>query len=213
MIYFVRHGQSTANAGGVTMEHADIPLSQLGRAQATLLAALLEVQPVLVLTSTYLRARETAKPLCDKTGCPATPHPLLHEFSNLDPTGLAGMTGAERGPIAAAYWDQADPQLRSGLRGETFEEFDARVTAFLGELPHLPNPTVAFGHGMWTALLLWKLLGFSAEDSIGMRAFRRFQQGLPMPNCAVYTVEQMASGRWSLQGLEAIMRRIAAFAI
>ncbi len=55
MIYFVRHGQSTANAGGMTMEHADIPLSQLGRAQATLLAALLEVQPVLVLTSTYLR--------------------------------------------------------------------------------------------------------------------------------------------------------------
>jgi broad specificity phosphatase PhoE len=92
------------------------------------------------------------------------------------------MTGAERGPLAAAYWQQADPALRSGVRGETFAEFDARVTAFMGELDQLPDPTVAFGHGMWMALLLWKLLGFSAEDSVGMQAFRRFQIGLPMPN-------------------------------
>ncbi len=213
MIYFVRYGQSTANAGGVTMEHADIPLSELGRAQAELLAQLLDVDPMLVLTSTYLRARETAKPFCIKTGCPATPHPLLHEFFNLDPTDLAGMTGVERGPIAAAYRQQVQPTLRAGERAETFAEFDARVTAFIGELSYLPNDTVAFGHEMWTALLLWKLLGFSAEDAIGMVAFRRFQQGLPMPNCAVYTIEQVASGRWSLQGQEPIMRRVAAIAI
>lgn len=72
MIYFVRHGQSTANAGGMTMEHAQIPLSDLGYVQAAMLAQLLDVDPVLVLSLTYLRARETAKPFCDKTG--AWPH-------------------------------------------------------------------------------------------------------------------------------------------
>ena len=41
MIYFVRHRGSTANAGGVTMPHLEIPLSDLGRRQAAL-ATLLE---------------------------------------------------------------------------------------------------------------------------------------------------------------------------
>ena len=40
MVYCVCHGQSVANAGGVTMEQAAIPLSTLGMAQA---AALPEV--------------------------------------------------------------------------------------------------------------------------------------------------------------------------
>lgn len=84
------------------------------------------------------------------------------------------------------------------------------MTAFLGELSYLPEPTVAFGHGVWMALLFWKLLGFSAEDSAEMRAFGRFQIGLPMPNCAVYAVEQLAPGKWGLQGKEAIRRRLAA---
>ncbi len=40
VIYFVRHGQRTANAGGMTMEHAQIPLYDLGRVQAATLAQL-----------------------------------------------------------------------------------------------------------------------------------------------------------------------------
>ena len=208
MIYFVRHGQSTANAGGVTMEHADIPLSELGHAQAKLLAELLYVRPTLVLTSSYLRARQTAVPFCEKTGCVAKPHPLVHEFFNLDPDHLVGMTGVERGPIAAAYWQRAEPTWRAGPRAETFAELDARVTAFKAEMASLPEDTVVFGHGMWTALLIWKLLGFSAADSVGMRAFRRFQVGLPMPNCAVYSIEQLAPSRWCVRGDESIMHRI-----
>lgn len=210
MIYFVRHGQSTANAGGMTMEHAQIPLSDLGRAQAALLAQLLEVDPVLVLTSSYLRARETAKPFCDKTGCVATPHPLLHEFSALDPALIEGMGGAERRPIADAYWQASDPQARHGPGAETFVEFEGRVTAFLGELSGLPSDTVLFGHGIWFGLLCWKLLGFSAEGSDGMKAFRTFQRGLPTPNCAVYTLEQLPPGKWRVEGEEAIARKIEA---
>jgi alpha-ribazole phosphatase len=84
------------------------------------------------------------------------------------------------------------------------------VTAFLGELPCLPANTAGFGHGVWMALLFWKLLGFSAEDSAGMRVSRRSQIGLPMPNRAAYGVEQGPPGKWCVQGQEAIMRRLAA---
>ena len=33
-LYFVRHGQSLANAGGVTMPNAEIPLTDLGQRHA-----------------------------------------------------------------------------------------------------------------------------------------------------------------------------------
>jgi len=209
MIYFVRHGQSTANAGGVTMAHAEIPLSGLGRRQAALVAALLEVEPILLLSSTYVRALETARPFSEKTSCPITPHRLLHEFSALDAELIDGMVTAQRRPIADAFWAEADPDLRHGPRSETFREFSGRVAGFAGEMAHLPQDTVLFGHGIWFALLCWKLWGFSGDDATVMREFRRFQRALPMPNCAVYGLEQAAKGQWRLQADEAVMHTIA----
>lgn len=208
-IHFVRHGESIANAGGVTMEHALIPLSPLGYAQADALAALLDVQPSRVLVSEYLRARETARPFCEKVHCAAEVHPLLHEFSALGPAMIEGMTGEQRRPIANDYWQTADPTIRMGQGAETFLEFNARVTEFLDELARLPNQCVLFGHGIWFGLLFWKLLGFSADDSQGMKAFRRFQSGLPMPNCAVYVLEDAGATKWRVQADEDTMRRLA----
>ena len=94
-VYCVRHGQSVANAGGMTMEHAAIPLSALGLAQAAALpevfASALDVQPSSVLVSSYVRALQTAQPFCERFGCQAEVDPLLHEFSALDPSLLQGM--------------------------------------------------------------------------------------------------------------------------
>ena len=212
MIYFVRHGQSTANAGGVTMAHAEIPLSDLGRCQADLVAELLDVEPVLLLSSTYVRAIDTARPFSEKTGCPITPHPLLHEFSALDAGLIEGMVTAQRRPLADAFWSTADPDLRHGPGSETFREFSSRVAGFAGELQHLPQDTVLFGHGIWFALLCWKLWGFNANDATVMKEFRRFQRALPMPNCAVYGLEQAGKGQWRLKAIEAVMQKVCAVA-
>ena len=209
-IFFVRHGESTANAGAVTMEHASIPLSPLGLAQAQAVAASLDVDPSRVLVSKYLRARETARWFCERVGRAAEMHPLLHEFSALDPSLLEGMTGQERRPIAAAYWQTADPGVRRGPQAETFLEFDARLSAFIEELPRLADRTVLFGHGIWFGLLCWKLMGFAADTPQAMRAFRRFQTGLPMPNCAVYVLHCLDARTWGWRADEASMRRVAA---
>lgn len=97
-----------ANAGGVTKEHAAIPLSTLGLAQAAALpevfASVLDVQPSRVLVSSYVRAMQTAQPFCERFGCQAKVDSLLHEFSALDASLLQGMLGAERRPLADAYW-------------------------------------------------------------------------------------------------------------
>ena len=191
------------------MEHASIPLSPLGRAQADAVATLLDVQPSRVLVSEYLRARETAHPFCAKVGRRADVHPLLHEFSALDPAMIEGMTGEQRRPIANDYWQTADPTIRMGSGAETFLEFSARVTEFLHELAQLPDQCVLFGHGIWFGLLCWKLLGFSVDDSQGMKAFRRFQSGLPMPNGAVYMLEDDGAAKWRIQADEFAMRKLA----
>jgi broad specificity phosphatase PhoE len=115
-LYFVRHGQSVANAGGVTMEHAIIPLSPLGMVQAARVASLLPAKPSHILVSKFVRALQTAQPYCARVGREAEIHPLLHEFSALDPALLEGMTGEGRRPIANAYWQTADPSVRMGLR-------------------------------------------------------------------------------------------------
>jgi len=213
VVYCVRHGQSLANAGGVTMEHSAIPLSPLGLAQAAALpgafASVVAVPPARVLVSSYVRAVQTALPFCERFGRQAEADPLLHEFSALDANLLQGLLGYERRPLADAYWQAADPALRAGPDAETFFEFDARVDAFAtSTLPLLPDGSVLFGHGIWFALLFWRLMGFAIEGSEDMVAFRRFRQGLPMPNCAVYALENV-DGRWSPKARDELMRDMA----
>lgn len=206
---FIRHGQSVANAGGITMAHDAIPLTELGRLQAQALAAVLDLRPSKVYVSAYDRTAETAAPFCARVGVQPEVHPTLHEFSTIDPVLLAGMNGEQRRPIADEFWKVSDPQKRMGPAAETYAEFDARVRDFMPELDRIPDGTVMFGHGMWFGLLVWKLLGFDAADGTGMRAFRRFQLGLPMPNCATYKLIRGGDGQWRARVDEALLRHLA----
>ncbi|CAM5792446.1 histidine phosphatase family protein [Ottowia pentelensis] len=213
-LMLVRHGQSLANAGGVTMEHHAIPLTELGRRQTELLAECLPAKPAMICSSPFLRARQSAEPYCVRTGLADQVIDQLHEFDTIDPELFQGMTGGERRPIMDAYWAEGDPDKRMGPRAETFREFAQRVECFrTGAMLSLPDGAVLFGHGMWIGMLTWQLMGFSAGDSLGMKAFRRFQQGLPMPNAAVYRFTEAAPGRWTFAAEEAIMRAVSTVAV
>lgn len=202
-VYFVRHGQSSSNAGALSVPHAEVPLSPLGEAQSLAVAPLLPAQPALVLTSPYVRARQTAAPYCALCGVQMHEVDLLHEFDAIAFHLIEGMTGEQRRPVTAEFWGKADPLLRTGKDKETFTEFATRVRAFRDiVLPVLPNETVIFGHGTWIALLLWMQLGFNPLVERGMRRFRGFQQGLPMPNSSIWCAQELASGQWRTQILE-----------
>lgn len=208
-ITFIRHGQSVANAGGITVPHDSIALSPLGHLQARTLADSLDLVPSRVLVSTFSRTYETAKPFCQRVGIDAEAHALLDEFSSIDPALLIGMNGAQRRPIAEAYWDEADPSKRMGAGAETFDEFDSRVSRFLSHMDELADRTVIFGHGIWFGLLVWKMLGFTANGTEGMRRFRRFQIGLPLPNCVKYSLAHNNGRSWSLRVDDKLLRRLA----
>lgn len=206
---FIRHAESVSNAGGTTMPHEVIPLSALGHRQARELAATLAIEPSAIWMSGMVRTHQTAAPICERFGIKPQVHAGLNEFSVIDPALIEGLDGSRRKPLVSAYWDKPDPQRRCGDKADTFAEFDARVINFIVQMHDLADNAVIFGHGIWFALLLWHLLGYSAAGAEDMRAFRRFQQALPMPNCAVFSLHEHG-GKWAVNADTIMAERIAA---
>lgn len=206
---FIRHAQSHANAGGVTMPNADIPLSSQGLLQAERLAAVLPAPESAVFVSSFLRTRQTAAPWCAQHALTPATHPLIHEFSTIDHRRIEGLDLAARRPITEAYWQAADPDLRCGEAAETFREFDARVRAFIAQLDELPAGSLLFGHGMWIALLIWRLRGELGRDSADMRAFHVFLRDLPLPNCAAWHFAHDPARGWQVRSEEDLIARLA----
>lgn len=211
-IHIIRHAQSAANAGEATHDPALIPLTALGQQQAQALATRLPPRPVAVVASHYIRAQETARPYCERWQRAAALNPLLHEFVTLSPALVAGTTMQERKPQVDAYWEASDPAARHGADSETFAEFAGRVRAFRQQMAALPDGALVFGHGMWFAMLIWQLQGFGYADSTAMRAFRRYQLALPIPNCGVYALrsQELGPGQddWAVRFDEALYRQL-----
>lgn len=195
-LFFIRHAESHANADGAVLPNADIPLSPQGRAQAHELAERLSAPVGPVFVSTYLRTQETAAPWCEKHGIRAVKHPLTHEFSIFDHRLIAGMNAAQRRPLTEQYWAVANVNQRCGEAAETFAEFVSRVDSFIQEMESMATDAVCFGHGIWIALLIWRLRGQDASDGVAMRTFRQFQLDLPMPNCAIWHLDRTNLGDW-----------------
>ena len=209
-LYLIRHGQSQANVGGITLENSVVPLTELGELQAQTLASLLPATAAAIWSSPFKRALDTAAPYCARLGRSPTTHDELREFETVDTLQLRGTPSAEREAVVARYWLESDPDRRSGPAAETFREFHERVARVRTQfLPSLADGTLIFGHGMWMALLFWQIWGFDQVDHVGMTLFRRFQLGFPTPNTSVYGITQVASGKWVVKADEATMRAIA----
>lgn len=184
-LYLIRHAQSAANAGGISLPEREIPLSELGEQQAAqLVFRLPENRPV--FASEIRRTHDTAAPYCAQYGITPQVLPTLNEFSCLSIDLIGGMNGEQRRPLAQAYWQRADVNECTGRGADSFAQFNQRIEQFLQQWHSLSDGSLLFGHGIWIGLLAWRLLGFQAATSEQMSAFRRFQTALPMPNTAVW---------------------------
>jgi broad specificity phosphatase PhoE len=65
-VWFIRHGQSIANAGQVTEGTASVPLTALGHQQALAVSTLITTAPDLIVVTPYLRTQQTAVPTLEK---------------------------------------------------------------------------------------------------------------------------------------------------
>ena len=187
-LYLIRHAQSAANAGGISLPDQEIPLSTEGARQAAELACRLPENRH-VFVSEMRRTHETATP-------------CLNEFSYLPFAAVQGLDAAARKPLAEAYWQRADPHFRAGGGADTFTEFDGRVSDFLHRAwPVLPHGSLLFGHGIWIALLAWRFSGNCAEAGADMAAFRTFQSSLHVANASVWRLDGTAEAAKSLHCL------------
>jgi 2,3-bisphosphoglycerate-dependent phosphoglycerate mutase len=175
-LYLVRHGQTAWNAEMRAQGHADIPLDEVGRRQAELLAdAIADLQVALILSSDLQRAAQTAKILADRLAAPLVLDPRLRERS------FGKMEGLSFKQLAATLHQQqhiegTGPYDVRPAGGESLRDAWQRVRPVAEELSkRTDGDVIVVGHGASCALLLAHLFRGQVETS---RAFRFGNTGL-----------------------------------
>jgi broad specificity phosphatase PhoE len=182
-VIFVRHGESTGNAGVAAEDHSTMALTALGRAQAAGIAARWHARPDLIVTSSFLRTRLTAEPTIARFADVPVHVLPMEEFTYLEPSRWNGTLRSERVPQIEAFWKTADPTYRDGPGAESFESLLGRVDQTMKLLrASAPQSLVyAFSHGQfmqaarmllsypqWTAKqIMENFWSFNARNPIG----------------------------------------------
>src|ERR671914_184131 len=162
----VRHGESTANAKGIWQGQMEFPLSERGRAQASLAGLGLSSEPFEGLYSSPLfRAMETAEIIRDRAGFAGEVVPV-DGLSERNGGILEGHTWAEqeqRNPELAKKFLAIPEEERWALVGaETDEEVIARFEEALSSIRALhPDGSriVVVSHGGVMRAFLRELFG------------------------------------------------------
>ncbi len=184
-VLFIRHAESESNAGGRSSDPATIPLSKQGVAQAEELALSFFDSPSLVVTSRFIRTKQTALPILKRFKGVSQEEWDIHEFSYLLPAKCKDTTGLERLPMVQAYWNRCDPFYCDGEGAESFSDFINRAHQAIDKLKRLDNRHVAvFSHEQFIKAVLWLIGGDrSPLDSEKMKSFRQVLITDRIPNC------------------------------
>jgi 2,3-bisphosphoglycerate-dependent phosphoglycerate mutase len=191
-VAFVRHGESTANAGFTTTDPSTIPLSATGQLQAFKWAESLKSPPSLLVVSPFLRARQTAEPLENRfRSLPMEIWPV-QEFTYLSPVKSAGTTGAQRRPRVDSYWARADVIFEDGDSAESFASFMTRVNLTKTKLEELPatgvRSVLCVGHGQFWQALRATMQGSIVEiNAAAMRRFKHLEETESIANLGGFT--------------------------
>jgi 2,3-bisphosphoglycerate-dependent phosphoglycerate mutase len=167
-LFIVRHGQTAWNVEGRAQGHTDIPLDDVGRRQAALLArALAEVPIRRVYSSDLSRCLDTARAVSEAHGLEPIVRHDLRERSFGEFEGLLFPELMERLQLRAVQQgvslDDVVPP-----RAETLQQVWDRLGGVAEELIAGHEPTAVISHGGTGSLLLSRLVGGTVATS---RAF------------------------------------------
>ncbi len=201
-LWLVRHGESTANAGGRGETPSGTRLTEQGHQQAkvaaNLLAELVAGPPTKILVSPFIRTQETAAPYAWHHEMTPEEWPI-QEWIFLDSRRYAGTTYEERRPAVEAFKAQGDPHFVDGGDAESFSTFMHRVDFLLTGARAWGGQLVAFTHGRFIQGVLWRLANpgvrysWTPED---FRSFFEFSQDKHVTNCQVFALRYAAD--WQL---------------
>jgi broad specificity phosphatase PhoE len=200
---FVRHGQSTGNAGISCNDLLLLELTELGREQAHQIAKSWTEPPSLIVTSPYLRTQQTAEPTIKRfRDVPVEVWPI-QEFTYLEPSQWNGTSSAVRSAPIQAYWKTCNPDYCDGPGAESFATLLRRTEAALLKLETLPDDALVyvFSHGQFMQALRSTVTDDGTTDKQKMELFTH-SIGTP----AIANAERMylsrKNGRWG-HGLDA----------
>ena len=195
---FIRHGQSTGNAGVPCDDLASIELTDLGHEQARDIADGWTGVPSLIVTSPYLRTRQTAAPTMARfPDVPVEVWPI-EEFTYLQPSRWNGTLSAERMPHLERYWAVADPDYCDGEGAESFATLLRRAEATLARLvAHAQGPVYVFGHGQFIQAVRSVVTETQWDDRGKMLRFWRKGEPPAIGNGERVMLSWL-EGRWSL---------------
>ena len=189
-VRLVRHGESAANAGAPTLDHASIPLTQKGIEQAKRVARSVGRAPELIVASPFSRARATAD--ASVSVFPEAPFETwpIEEFTYLDPTKCVNTTVGQRKAWVDQYWANADPSYIDGEGAESFLEFVGRARSFLDRLAtHPAQDILVFSHGQFLNAVAWLIERKSLQvDAQAMIEWRRYEIDNHVRNGCGYVV-------------------------
>ncbi|MDX6407172.1 MAG: glucosyl-3-phosphoglycerate phosphatase [Gaiellaceae bacterium] len=146
-LLLVRHGETDWNRDGRWQGGSDTSLNDLGREQARALAEQLDGDIAAMYSSDLARARETADIVAAKLGLEVQVDPRLRERGFGSWEGLTMPEIEER--FADSYLRWRAGEGPGAEDAETFEDFSARVSAFLAEVIrlHPEEDVLVISHG------------------------------------------------------------------
>jgi broad specificity phosphatase PhoE len=193
-IFLLRHGESFGNITGLHQGHADYPLTEKGRSQASALAArwLREGRRFdLVISSPLLRARQTAEILTAALDLPLVLDPEWMEYD------LGLHTGLEPAEAQRLYPEPAfmTPYDRIGATGESRWEIYLRAgRAIMALLNHPPGSYLVVSHGGLLNRVMYAVRGIFPHANFQGPRF-------PLRNTAfIHLTYEPAENKWRLLG-------------
>jgi broad specificity phosphatase PhoE len=178
-----RHGQTAWNLEHRFQGQSDVPLNEVGLAQADRAAQLIAaLHPTAIYSSDMIRAGQTAEPLAQLTGLPVRLDKDLRERSGGLWEGLTGKQIREQYPEAYRTWTPPE--------GESTEAVGERAAAAFERIAEsVPSGSLAVvvSHGAAIGIGMSRLLGLPEQDRV---------LGT-LSNCS-WSVVGRRGGRWRL---------------
>ena len=193
-----RHGRTEWNLVGRAQGHANVPLDEVGLAQAQRAAELLATyEPVFVWSSDLMRARQTAETLTALTGHEVVLDRRLREYDVGVRQGMTNVEFREAHPeVFARYLSGEDLNIPGQ---ELLADVQARMLSVLEEATKAVGDGetgVIVGHG--AALRTGILSFFGVIEDVATPAGRRAEMLAGLANCAWAVLEEHPQYGWQI---------------
>ena len=170
-LVLLRHGRTEWNDAGRAQGHADVPLDEVGHAQAKEVAPVLAaLAPVALWSSDLLRASQTAAAVAAETGLEPVLDARLREF-DIGPN----RTGLTSEQYAAAFPDEHTALLAGDIDAipgrETHDDVLARFVPALRAYADTLRPGetgIVVSHGAALRVAVPEFLGWGADPAEGL---------------------------------------------